>query len=148
MERLPYIDTHDREIAATRSEVWAALLAALRKDLGGAQPAAFVRTWRLEPASRRGRWNGVVERGDSLPGFAVADVTAPARLAFAGRHRFSGYSLTISLTETSRGRTLVSAETRAVFPGLLGRGYRAIVIGTRMHRVMVRRLLRSVEGQL
>jgi hypothetical protein len=49
---------------------------------------------------------------------------------------------------TGSGGTRVSAETRATFPGLLGRGYKAAVIGTRMHRLLVRRMLRRVEERL
>ena len=127
------------------AEAWPALLSSLRRNLGGTPPSLFVRTWRLEPAQRRGEWDGAVEAGDALPGFEVAEVVAPARLAFTGRHRFSRYALTFTLAPAEGGGTRVSAETRAEFPGLLGFGYRAAVIGTRMHRVMTRRMLRQIE---
>jgi hypothetical protein len=148
MERLPYIDTHEREIAANRSEAWTALLSSMRQDLGGSPPRLFVRTWGLEPAVRRGEWKGTVSSGDSLPGFEVDEVVEPRRLGFAGRHRFSRYALTFSLTATPTGATVVSAETRAAFPGLLGRGYKAAVIGTGMHGRLVARMLRQVEERL
>jgi hypothetical protein len=41
----------------------------------------------------------------------------------------------------------VRAETRAAFPGLQGRAYRALVIGTRGHVLAVRRLLRAVKAR-
>ena len=39
------------------------------------------------------------------------------------------------------------AETRAEFQGLLGRLYRAAVIGTGAHRVITRRMLRQIAGR-
>lgn len=147
MERLPYIDTHQVELLAPPADVWAALVRTLRRNLGGAPPALFVKTWRLEPSSRRGDWGAAVEAGDALPGFEVAEAAPPARLAFTGHHRFSRYALTFTLDPVDGGSRL-SAETRAAFPGVLGFGYRAAVIGTRMHRVMVRRMLRHVEEEL
>jgi hypothetical protein len=44
-------------------------------------------------------------------------------------------------------RTRIRAQTRAAFPGALGRVYRALVIGTGLHRVLVRRLLHRIEGR-
>lgn len=148
MERLPYIDEHSREFPATTSETWAALVAVLRSDLGGPPPAAFIRAWELEPASRRGDWSAP-EVGDTLPGFEVREVEMPASLALFGRHRFSSYALIFVLDELDGGAACrVRAETRAVFPGILGTGYRAAVIGTRMHRLVVRRLLARIAGRI
>lgn len=144
MERLPYIDEHSREVFATPAATWTALISVVRSDLGGRPPAAFIRAWRLEPASRRGEWTAP-EVGDALPGFEVREVEAPARLVLYGRHRFSRYGLIFELDELDGGaRCRVRAQTRATFPGLLGSGYRSMVIGTRMHRVVVRRLLGHV----
>jgi hypothetical protein len=42
----------------------------------------------------------------------------------------------------------VIAETRAVFPGLKGRVYRALVIGTRLHVLAVRRVLGGVSRRV
>jgi len=148
MERLPYIDAHERELPGPPDEAWRALLGVLRGDLGTAPPGLLVRTWRLEPGGRRGSWRRTVERGDCLPGFAVDEVTVPERLAFTGRHRFSRYALTFTLAESQRGGTTVRAETRGSFPGLLGRGYRAAVIDTRLHRLIVRRMLRRTAERL
>jgi hypothetical protein len=38
----------------------------------------------------------------------------------------------------------VTAHTSAAFPGLAGRAYRALVIGTGGHRIVVKQLLRAV----
>lgn len=148
MERLPYIDTHETELSVSPAQVWPVLLATLRRDIGGAPPSLFLSAWRLEPSCRRGAWDGSVETGDALPGFEVSAAEAPRRLEFTGHHRFSRYALTFTLAESERGGTRLSAETRAAFPGILGFGYRTAVIGTRLHGVMVRRMLRRVAVEL
>jgi hypothetical protein len=66
-------------------------------------------------------------------------------LALAGRHRFSTYLLTFRLEDGRRGGTTIVAETRAAFPGAKGAVYRALVIGTRMHVVVTRRLLTAAK---
>ena len=64
-----------------------------------------------------------------------------------GEHRFSRYALIFHLDPLPGGRSRVRAETRAAFPGLRGRAYRALVIGTRGHVLAVKRLLRAVRAR-
>jgi hypothetical protein len=45
------------------------------------------------------------------------------------------------------GGTRVTAQTWAAFPGIRGRLYRAMVIGSGGHRVVVRRMLRNIAAQ-
>ena len=68
---------------------------------------------------------------------------AGRRLELVGRHRFSRYALVFTLSDDAGG-TRLAAETWAEFPGVQGRAYRAAVIGTRGHVVMVRRMLAAV----
>jgi hypothetical protein len=143
MEQLPYIDEHSIVIDATREQVWGVLAPALRSDLGGTAPAPLTRLLGLTPAESRGNWRGTLHPGDALPGFAVAETHAPERLALRGRHRFSSYVLVFELDATGAGCTL-RAQTWAEFPGLAGCAYRALVIGSGGHRLVVRRLLRNV----
>lgn len=77
-------------------------------------------------------------------GFAIAEQVEPARLVLRGRHRFSRYELAFDLGDAGPGRTRLRATTRAAFPGPHGRVYRALVIGTRLHVVATRGLLRRV----
>lgn len=49
-----------------------------------------------------------------------------------------------NLRDAPGGGTLLRATTYAEFPGLRGRGYRALVIGSRLHVVATRGMLRSV----
>jgi hypothetical protein len=64
-----------------------------------------------------------------------------------GRHRFSDYALIFRFEDAGADRTLLSAETRATFPGLAGRVYRTLVIGTRGHVLVTSRLLKAAKRQ-
>ncbi len=127
MEPLPYIDEHRTRVGATPERTWDAVVRLARGRLARPAPAAFAALWRLEPAS----------------GFAVAEETAPRHLALRGRHRFSRYELAFDVAPGPDGGTL-SARTSAVFPGIAGRAYRALVIGSGGHRILVRRMLKQI----
>jgi hypothetical protein len=133
MEPLPHVDEHRTHVRATPERTWDAVLHLARRRLTRPAPAAFAALWRLEPAS----------------GFAVAEETRPQLLALRGRHRFSRYELAFVIDPGPDGVTL-RARTSAVFPGFAGRAYRALVIGSGGHRMIVRRMLkhivRSAEG--
>jgi hypothetical protein len=143
MERLPYIDEHSIYVGASPERAWAALMA-----LGGTMqtPAGpLASAMGLQPAAASGDWSAGAEAGATLPGFLVEQASPPSRLALRGRHRFSRYALVFELEDRGPGGTRVSARSWAAFPGLHGRCYRALVIGSGAHRVVVRRLLRSIE---
>jgi hypothetical protein len=127
MESLPYIDEHRTHVGASPERTWDAVVRLARGLLAHPAPVAFVALWRLEPAS----------------GFAVAEETAPRHLALRGRHRFSRYELAFDVAPSQDGVTL-SARTSAVFPGIAGRAYRALVIGSGGHRIIVRRMLAQI----
>ncbi|HEV7772341.1 MAG TPA: hypothetical protein VGO48_03495 [Conexibacter sp.] len=135
MEQLPYIDEHAMSIGASRDRVWVALAEVLRREIGGG--SGIARALGCDPAYCTPRFDG--SPGQTLPGFRVAEAEPGCRLALRGRHRFSEYQLTFLLDD---GR--LRAQTHAVFPGVLGRLYRAAVIGTGGHRIVTRRLLRQV----
>src|SRR5262245_30814327 len=127
MERLPYIDEHYTRVGATPERTWDAVVRIARGRLARPAPKAFAALWRLEPES----------------GFAVAEEAAPRHLALRGRHRFSRYELAFDIDPGPDGVTL-SARTSAVFPGIAGRAYRALVIGSGAHRLVVRRMLKQI----
>ncbi|MBF6548119.1 hypothetical protein [Nocardia brasiliensis] len=120
MERLSYIDEHARSIDANRDRVWHALLKVVCRD--PADPATV-------PA-----------------GFVLDAAEAPSKLALSGQHWFSRYALIFELDEQGTNRTRVRARSLANFPGLHGKIYRALVIGSGGHRLVVRRLLRRIEA--
>lgn len=142
MDRLPYIDEYAREIAASPEAVWHALLATLAHF--PKPPRWLITAWGLTPSARSDGWDRTVVVGDTVPGFAASAVSAPHLLTLRGGHRFSDYELQFELQQLSPARTRLRATTSAVFPGLTGRMYRALVIGTGGHRIAVARTLASV----
>lgn len=142
MEDLPYIDEHSIVIGATPERVWSALVSVLRTDLGGA-PKPLARLLDLAPGQWHGDWHRDVRLGDAMPGFQVAEVLLARRLKLSGQHRFSRYELLLELEANDTGCTL-SAQTWAGFPGVTGHVYRGLVIGSRAHQLIVRRMLRRI----
>ena len=131
MEQLPFIDEHSRPVDAPADAVWRALLKVLR-GMGGTGPLARI----LGCDPLRGTAEFAGRPGDAVPGFRVAEAEPGRRLALRGRHRFADYALTFVLD----GERL-RAQTHAEFPGVLGRLYRAAVIGSGGHRLITGRLL-------
>lgn len=139
MNGLPFIDTHSVRLKAPPSQVWPALVAMLR-GLGQNHPDPLTRLLGLRPARINGEWHETAVEGDSIPGFRATEVRPCERLVLEGGHRFSRYALVFALREDGGG-SILEAETWAEFPGLSGALYRAAVIGTRGHRLAVRRML-------
>jgi hypothetical protein len=126
---LPYVDQHAVTIAAPRTAVWAALEGYVADTLGATRMPLLGRILGAEPPS----------------GFGVAQREPERRLALAGRHRFARYRLVFELADESDGEgTVLRALTYAVFPGAHGRAYRMLVIGTRLHVLATRGILRAV----
>jgi len=139
---LPFIDEHALAIDASRDQVWDALLKVAAATFEGGATAGVARVLGCRPATSAGPRPLAV--GSTIPGFAVTEAEPGSRLVLSGRHRFSRYELAFTLREDARSGTRLGAETRAVFPGIHGRAYRAAVIGTRGHVVVVRRMLSAV----
>lgn len=131
MTALPPVDEHVVEVAAAPAETWASLLATVHGALGRRRAAAYARLVGCDPPA----------------GFAVTTTVPGELLALEGRHRFATYALTFRLDPLGDGRTRLRAETRAAFPGVGGRCYRAAVIGSGAHAALVRRLLRGVAAR-
>ncbi len=144
LESLPYVDENSVAVGASPERVWEAVLDVVAGTTGGwagrrtATALGCFYTDRSGPAGRI---------GSTVPGFVVARSVAPAVLALMGEHRFSRYALVFRISETplERAPVLLSAETRAVFPGRRGAAYRRLVIGTRGHVLVTRAMLRAVR---
>ena len=141
IQDLPFVDEHVIGIEATERETWDALIAILPAVFDKAYAARFGAIVGVE---HRGRKGELGEIGSTLPGFVVARAVPPAVLALLGQHRFSRYALIFRIEKTSAGVRL-RAETRAEFPGTTGRAYRGMVIGTRAHVLLTRRVLNAVR---
>ncbi|HEU4736679.1 MAG TPA: hypothetical protein VFS48_06610 [Solirubrobacterales bacterium] len=136
---LPYVDELTVDVTADRNVTWAALLRVVEGSFASARgrgPARLLGCEDAEPSGPR-----PLAQGSAFPGFHVETAEPGNRLALAGRHRFSTYLLTFRLADAGADRTKLTAETRAAFPGLTGGIYRALVIGTRLHVLVTRRLL-------
>lgn len=142
IESLPFVDEHYIEIAAKPEEVWDALMRVVSGMGDGRSGAPMARALGCEETAAEGETG---EIGSKIPGFVVTRSVRPAVLALMGQHRFSQYALIFTILEKPSGLMLLSAQTRAVFPGRKGRAYRGLVIGTRGHVVATTSILRRVR---
>jgi hypothetical protein len=140
---LPYVDELPIEIGADRETTWAALLRVVEGSFASARGGGPARLLACEDTELSGP--RPLAQGSAFPGFHVETAERPSELALVGRHRFSTYLLSFRLEETDGGGTRLLAETRAAFPGLKGSVYRALVVGTRMHVLVTRRLLTATK---
>ncbi|HEX4558433.1 MAG TPA: hypothetical protein VH166_04430 [Mycobacterium sp.] len=120
MERLPYIDEHAITVEANRDETWSALLRVMCRD---PHDPSTVPT-----------------------GFVLDEARRPVRFALRGRHPFAVYRWVFELDEEAPRRTRLRALTWAAFPGIHGKIYRALVIGTGGHGVAVRWTLKRIAA--
>lgn len=88
--------------------------------------------------------------GSSVSGFAVTRAVPGRMLEMRGRHHFSEYAMTFHLDE-AEGGTRLRATSNARFPGVSGQVYRGLVVGSRLHARVLKRVLNAVkrraEGQ-
>ena len=142
VQDLPHVDEHAVVIAAGVDDVWTAVT-----DLDGvfSRPRAEFYARAVGCADDRASGPRPLAEGSTMPGFHVVTSVPGSELVLAGRHRFSSYALTFRIDELTEGRTRLRAETRAVFPGLAGRAYRALVIATGGHVIVMRRLLAGIK---
>ncbi|OBG75017.1 hypothetical protein A9X05_22715 [Mycobacterium sp. E3298] len=120
MERLPYIDEHAITVDAGRADTWSALLRVMCRDPGDPSTVPI--------------------------GFVLDETRPPERFALKGRHPFAVYRWVFELEPLAGDRTRVRATTWAAFPGLHGRMYRGLVIGTGGHAAVTRATLNRVAA--
>jgi hypothetical protein len=142
LEQLPPIDEHAIEVDAPAEASWDALFPTLEHSFGTRGARRY--------AQRAGASVTVAEGdlhhpGGKLPGFTVIRAVEPVMLALAGRHRFAEYAIVFRIDLLPGQRSQVRLETRADFRGRKGRLYRAGVIGTRGHVILVNRMLRAIK---
>lgn len=142
IESLPFIDEHWIEIAAKPEEVWGALMYVVSGAGDSRSGAPLSKALGCDETETEGEAG---EIGSKIPGFVVTRSVRPAVLALMGQHRFSRYALIFTILEKPSGLMLLSAQTRAEFPGRKGRVYRGLVIGTHGHVVVTTALLRQVR---
>jgi hypothetical protein len=140
---LPYLDEHATVIEASAGVVWRALSEVLDRSFSGRGAVRYARL--VGCADRAAAGPRPPAEGSTFAGFRVVDVTPERELVLRGSHRFSSYALIFRLEPAGPGRSRLRAESRGVFPGLTGRVYRGLVIGTGGHAIGMRRLLSAVR---
>jgi hypothetical protein len=143
LEQLPHLDEHATFIAARVDDVWPALIETLDRVFSRPGAAAYARA--VGCADWKASGPRPLAEGSTVPGFRVTATVPNSELTLEGRHRFSSYALIFRLEPVGSDHSRLRAESRAVFPGLPGRIYRLIVVGTGVHVVTVRRLLAVIE---
>jgi hypothetical protein len=141
-EERPLIDTHSRAVGAAPERVWDVVAHALLPRFGGPVGPLLARLLGCSQVARSPSERGVPE---TVVGFRVAEALRPSLVALEGEHRFSRYALTFRIEPSDTAATRLTAETRAAFPGLAGRLYRAGVIGSGGHAIVVHRLLSQIK---
>lgn len=142
-DRLPHVDELSVEVEADADATWEAVLRVTERTFGSPATGRLARLLACSDLEASGP--RPLAAGSAFPGFHI-EVAAPStELALAGRHRFSDYALVLRLDDLGNDRTRLRAETRARFPGLKGRVYRTLVIGTRMHVLFTKRVLAAVK---
>jgi hypothetical protein len=126
---LPFVDAHTIRIDASRELVWTALQRYVVGSLHIAAGNPLARILGTEPPA----------------GFEVSQSTPAERLILVGRHRFSRYTLTFEVIDTKHGTMQLRAKTHAAFPGVPGRVYRTLVIGTGAHAAAIHHILRAIR---
>jgi hypothetical protein len=143
---LPWIDEHATEVDGPAGVVWPALLRTVERMTAGGMAPRYARA--VGSADTEVGGPRPLEVGSTVPGFHVAELIPERLLVLRGSHHFSDYALSFQLEPLGGRRTRILAETRAEFPGLKGGVYRALVIGTRMHVLVTRRVLRQVARRV
>jgi hypothetical protein len=139
----PFLDEHATIIAADVDRVWPVLLETVARSFSRTGMSTYARV--VGSDDRRASGPRTLTEGSTLPGFRVVRAVPGAELALAGWHRFSSYRLPFRLEPVDPGRCRLRAESCAAFPGVPGRVYRLLVVGSRGHVLAVRRLLAAVR---
>jgi hypothetical protein len=134
-EQLPFLDEHREHVDVPADVAWTAVVGVLRRRMGGARSLA--RVLGCDPPEGTPGFSGRV--GETLPGFRVVDSEPGRRLVLQGRHRFARYALTFLIDGDQ-----LCARSEAAFPGIHGRMYRALLMGSGGHRLVTRGLLRQM----
>ena len=140
-DALPYVDEHAVVVDADLAATWSACQRVVDGSFRSVGRTAHLLGCEDTTASGP----RPLAPGSTLPGFHVEIADPRQTLALAGRHRFSDYALIFRLEGTDDGATTVRAETRAKFPGVKGSIYKALVIRTRGHVLVTRRLLTAMK---
>lgn len=140
---LPFVDEFETVVDASTEAVYLAAADRMARSFEGRGARAFSAF--LKCAHRGQSFTVPPLKGQEANGFFVARAEAPQALVLEGRHRFATYRLSFFVDPLSDGRSRLRARTDAAFPGFQGGVYRALVIGSTGHRIIVRRMLDAIS---
>ena len=142
---LPFIDQFDVAVEASDRAVFEALTRHLEDAFGSV--TARVGAGLLGCVHRGASFAVPPVEGQVASGFVVSAVRSPNHLVLEGRHSFASYRLTFEIAPLAENRSQLIARTHALFPGLPGAAYRALVIGSGGHEILARRMLAAVAAR-
>jgi hypothetical protein len=143
-DELPFIDEFDAVAMAPAPAVFLALSRRFARSLEGRVARIGARV--LGCAHQGTSLAVPLAEGQEGMAFRVAEVCEPKRLVLEGRHRFASYRLTFLVETLEENRTQLRARTEAAFPGMAGAAYRALVIGSGGHEIVVKRMLAMIAA--
>jgi hypothetical protein len=108
--------------------------------------AAIARDWKRSRARNQAAGRDPHDPATVPTGFVLDEARPPERFALEGRHLFAIYRWVFELDEEASQRTRVRATSWAKFPGLHGKVYRALVIGSGGYRIAVRWMLKRIAA--
>jgi hypothetical protein len=141
LSKLPFVDEQTVEVDAAPELAWEAIVAVTRGAFSGRGGGAFAS---LVGCAQTGIEGPPGQEGSTIVGFHVETARPPRELGLAGRHRFSEYRLMFLVEALDGERSRVRAVTHARFPGLHGEVYRTLVIRSRIHVLVTRRMLNGI----
>ncbi len=140
---LPFVDELDIQLKATPEAVYLAVARHIERSLQSSGPRLFSRI--LACQSRGSSFSVPPAAGQVTNGFHVAQAESPGLLVLEGTHRFAIARLSCIIGPGEEGRTRLAARTAAAFPGLKGALYRALVISSGAHTVVVKQMLAKIS---
>ena len=141
---LPFIDELETTVTAPADRVFLSVARHVGRGFGGRVPEVFSRL--LGCVHRGTPYTVPPIVGQEASGFRVARVQQPQELILEGQHRFATYRLSFFVDAIGLGESRLRARTDALFPGIKGAMYRALVIGSGGHEFVVKGMLRAIAG--
>jgi hypothetical protein len=141
IQALPPVNEISVEIAADPVRTWEALIATTPRLFDTRRARRVAPLLGCAQTEAKGEPSVI---GSTLPGFIVARSVRPALLALLGRHRYSRYALVFAIDDLGPGRSRLTAETRAVYPGRKGSLFHSL-LARRGQLTAVNRILDAVR---
>ncbi len=139
---LPFIDELQTDARAAAGTVFLEVAGRIGRSFEGGGARVF--SWLLGCVHRGVSFTVPPVTGQEASGFRVAKVDVPSELVLEGQHRFAIYRLSFFIDVLDDNTCRVRARTDAAFPGIKGAAYRALVIGSGAHAIVVRRMLSAI----